>query len=300
MERQDSFDQELEHAVLDVGIPPCPAILLELSAEAGKEEPDLRRIEKLISADVGLSAALIKTVNSPFYGLRSKVHAISQAIQVLGLKRVWLMVMGMVLRDTLRGMCHVDMQRFWDASAKVATISAYIAWRLPDMGEGSGSRHLIDKDEAYTYGLFQDCGIPILLNNYARYKETLSMANHAQARKFTDIEEAEHNTNHALVGYLLARSWGLPEHMIQGIRNHHEHEAIAAGEASISAASRNFIALALMAEHAIQDITGLSLGCEWSKGEQWVCRHLALSEDDVQAIIAGIRVLYEEGNLEDL
>lgn len=300
MERQDSFDQELEHAVLDVGIPPCPAILLELSAEAGKEEPDLRRIEKLISADVGLSAALIKTVNSPFYGLRSKVHAISQAIQVLGLRRVWLMVMGMVLRDTLRGMCHVDMQRFWDASAKVATISAYIAWRLPDMGEGSGSRRLIDKDEAYTYGLFQDCGIPILLSHYPRYKETLSMANHAVEHKFTDIEDAEYHTNHALVGFLLAKSWGLPEHMIQAIRNHHEHAEISSDSAFVARDSRNFIAMALLAEHAIQQIAGMSRGCEWEKGGQWVREHFDLSEEDVESIIEGIRVLYAEGNLEEL
>ncbi|HEU0186496.1 MAG TPA: HDOD domain-containing protein [Gallionellaceae bacterium] len=299
MERHGAFDEELEHTVLDVGIPPCPTILLELAFEARKEETDLHRIEKLISSDVGLSAALIKTVNSPFYGLRIKVHAIAHAIQVLGLNRLWLMVMGMVLRDTLRDMCQVDMRRFWDASAKVATISSYIALRLPGL-DSKTPRPVIDKDEAYTYGLFQDCGIPILLSHYPRYKETLSMANHMQERKFTDIEEAGHNTNHALVGYLLAKSWGLPEDMVQAIRNHHEHEDIAGGDEMISAASRNFIALALLAEHAIQDITGLSLGCEWNKGGQWVCRHFGLSDEDVQVIIDGIRVLYEEGNLEDL
>ena len=80
-----TFDREFERTVLELGIPPCPKILLDLSAEVRKEEPDLQRIERLVSGDVGLSAALIKTVNSPFYGLRSKVHSVMQAIHMLGL-----------------------------------------------------------------------------------------------------------------------------------------------------------------------------------------------------------------------
>lgn len=82
MAEATTLDQELEHTVLDLVISPCPKILLELSAEARKDEPDLNRIEKLISAYVGLSAALIKTVNSPCYGLRTKVNSIMQAISI--------------------------------------------------------------------------------------------------------------------------------------------------------------------------------------------------------------------------
>lgn len=283
--------------MLDLGIPPCPKILLDLAAEARKDEPDLHRIEKLISTDVGLSAALIKTINSPFYGLRTKVNSIMQAIHMLGLGHLWLMVMGMVLRNTLKGMTNVDMGRFWDASAKVAIISSYIASRIPYMkSSGQGARQ-IDKDEAYTYGLFQDCGISIMLNLYLLYKETLSTANNSVDRKFTDIEEAAHTTNHALVGYLLSKSWGLPETMTQAIRFHHEHEALTEDQDFLTSENRNFIALALLAERAIQVVTGLSRSCEWGKGESWVMRHFGFTDDDFNEIIEGIRILHDEGNL---
>lgn len=284
--------------MLHLGIPPCPKILLELTAEARKDEPDLLRIEKLISADVGLSAALIKTVNSPFYGLRTKANSIMQAIHMLGLAHLWLIVVGMVLRDTLKGSSNVEMGRFWDASAKVAVISSYLACRLPHVVSAELWQHQVNKDEAYTYGLFQDCGIPIMLNNYPLYKETLSMANNSSDRKFTDIEEAAHTTNHALIGYLLAKSWRLPESMNQAIRFHHEHATLAKSDDFLPAESRNFVALALLAERSVQIITGLNQTCEWEKGGHWVMQHFGFSEADFMAIIEGIRILNDEGNLD--
>jgi HD-like signal output (HDOD) protein len=296
MEEGNTIDLELEQVVLHLGIPPCPKILVELSAEAGKAEPDLRRIEKLISADVSLSAALIKTVNSPFYGLRSKVQTITQAIHILGLSHLSLMVTGMVLRDVLKGVGQIDMGRFWDASAKIAIISSYIAGRLPYLAY-EHMRRQINKDEAYTYGLFQDCGIPILLNRYTGYKETLALANQATDKKFTDLEDAEYVNNHAVVGYILAKSWGLPESMYLAIRNHHEHAALTADPEFISTASRDFIAVSLLAERAIQLITNLNHTHEWQKGSQWVMAHFGLSEADFNSIIKGIRTLSDEGNL---
>lgn len=297
MEAQKTFDLELEQAVLNLGIPPCPKILLDLSEEARKEEPDFQRIEKLICADVGLSAALIKTINSPFYGLRNKVHSVMQAIHMLGLSQLSMMVMSMVLREVLKGGNQIEMERFWDVSTRVAVISSYIACRLPYMGSGKIKQRQIFKDEAYTYGLFQDCGIPIMLNHYATYKETLGTANQTVDRQFTAVEDAEFGKNHAMVGYLMAKSWGLPEAMIQAIRFHHEHAALGSGELSLPNENRDFVALALLAERAIQIVFGLNMTCEWEKGGQWVLAHLGLSEDNFNTIINGIRMLNDEGNL---
>ena len=297
MKNSNSISIELEQAVLELGIPPCPRILLDLAAEGGKPEPDLQKIEKLISSDVGLSAALIKTVNSPFYGLRSKVHSIMQAIHMLGLANLSLMVTSMVLRKVLKAGHPLDMERFWDASTKVAIISAYITSRLPYISY-EHMRREIDKDQAYTYGLFQDCGIPILLGLHANYKETLKLANASEDRKFTDIEEAVFAQNHASIGYVLAKSWGLPETMVEAIRRHHEHVALADNTCRLDEASKDFIALALLSEKAMQIISGLNLSSEWHKGGSWVMQHFGIDDAGFTTIVNGIRILYQEGNLE--
>lgn len=291
-----TVDQRLEQSLLEIGIPPCPEILLNLLTESRKEEPDFQRIQKLISADVGLAAALIKTVNSPFYGLRIKVQSVMQAIHIMGLSRMFLMVTGMVLRDVLKGMTLQDMDRFWDASTKIAIISSYIAGRLPYIAYEK-MRRTIDKDEAYTYGLFQDCGIPLLLNHYPGYKEVLNQANLSSNTKFTDIEDKHYGQNHAMVGYYLAKSWGLPESMYLAVRFHHEHSVLGQENSILWDASRDLVAVALLAEHSIQLLTGKSHSCEWDKGGDWVLARLGLSDADMASIVKGIGVLFEEGNL---
>lgn len=296
MEDQITFDHELEQTILNLGIPPCPAILFAIAAEARLDEPDLQKIEKLICADVSLSAALIKTVNSPFYGLRSKVHSVMQAIHLLGMSSLSLMVTGMIFRETLKGLSKVSMVRFWDASSKVATISSYIAGRLPYISYEHMQRK-IDKDEAYTYGLFQDCGIPIMFNYHPEYRATLGEANKSTDLKFTEIEDRKYVNNHTKIGYVLAKSWGLSDAMTQAIRYHHEHTMLTNDETFLSNESKDFIAVALLAEKAIQIITGLNQTCEWMKGGQWVMRHFGLSEYEFESIIDGIRTLYEEGSL---
>ncbi len=296
MGEHPSFDHELELAVLNLGIPPCPEILHALAAEARKDDPDLQHIEKLICADAGLSAALIKTVNSPFYGLRTKVNSIMQAIHILGLSHLSLMVTGMVLREVLKGVSRTDMRRFWDASTKIAMISSYLAGRLPFFTREHTPRR-IDKDEAYTYGLFQDCGIPVMLNSHPGYKQILGIANQAADRKFTDVEDVEYVNNHAVIGYVLAKSWKLPEAMYLAIRYHHERAALVQDADFPANASRDFIALALLAEKSVQIITGLDQTSEWEKGGSWVLAHFGLSETDFESIVKGIRTLYDEGNL---
>ena len=296
MEELSMIDHELELTILNLGIPSCPKILFALAAEARKDETDLQIIEKLICADVGLSAALIKTVNSPFYGLRTKVHTVMQAVHMLGLSHLSLMVTGMVLRDVLKGMSKLDMGRFWDVSTKVAIISSYIAGRLPYLSSEHMHRQ-IDKDEAYTYGLFQDCGIAIMLTYHPDYKETLRLADQSADRKFTEIEDAKYVNNHTMIGYMLAKSWGLPEAMVQAIRYHHEHAELANNPGFLPTESRDLIAVALLAEKAVQIITGLNQTCEWDKGGQWVMQHFGLSEAEFDSIISGIRTLNDEGNL---
>ena len=136
------------------------------------------------------------------------------------------------------------------------------------------------------------------MNTYpTQYKETLGIANQSANKKFTAIEDEACGKNHAAIGYLLAKNWGLPEAMANAIRFHHEHDRMAEQQNSLSTDSRNFVALALLAERCIQAITGLNQTIEWEKGGAWVLEHFGFSDADFNEIVEGIRVLKEEGSL---
>jgi HD-like signal output (HDOD) protein len=253
--KPSAVDNLFERSIIDVGIPPCPAILDRFMSEANRDEPDYTRLAGIIGSDVGLAAGLIKTANSPFFGLRQRVRSVGEALSVLGLKPASRAIAGIVLRNAFP---HVpNLERFWDASARIAHLSGWLAQQLDIRG--------LRAEDAYTFGLFRDCGIPVLLGRFPNYAAVLAEANRDAVRSFTEVEETALPTNHAMVGCILAQSWWLPEEICLAIRNHHDLNAIESAHSVLPMQSRRLIATAQFAEHIVQKQLGLSMTQEWPK-----------------------------------
>ena len=251
------MDHAFVHSIRNIGIPPCPSIVLLVINETKKDEPNYNHLTSVINADVALSAGLIKLANSAFFGSRLRVRSVREALTVLGLNSASRAIAGIVLRNLFP---HSPiMERFWDASARIARLSGWLARQLNIPG--------ITAEDAYTFGLFRDCGIPILLNHLPGYADILVVANTESVLSFTQIEEASIHTNHAFIGSKLAEDWRLPAEIFLSIRNHHELEILKFDETRlphILLCSR-LIAISQIAEHIVQRQLGLSLTHEWAK-----------------------------------
>jgi len=248
-------------------IPPRPEVVCVLQEEMRKEVADLDRIGRHISADVGLAGEMLKAVNSPALGLSRKVVSIPQAITILGLKKVASLAMGLTLRGTMNGR-QPSMERFWDTAEKTAVLCGHLARQLRG----------IAPDEAYTVGLFHDCGIPILMIYRDDYKNTLARANHAGDRKFAAVEEEEVGTHHGAVGYFLARSWALPEMLCQAILWHHDPAVFE--DPGMTDAVRNYVGIIHLSEHILHLVMRNAPDLEWNKFESVVLDHFGLTEED--------------------
>jgi HD-like signal output (HDOD) protein len=272
---------EAEKLLAGIVIPPRPAVVTAVMDEQRNPEPDTRRIANLIATDVGLSAAVLKTINSPMYGLRRQINAIDQAVALLGMRNVATLVTGLALRNLGSGQ---NLERFWDSAARTALIAAHLAKVL-----GIGNR-----DDAYLYGLFHDSGIPLLLLRFPDYKDTLRRANDEQVRSFTEIEERAHGTNHAVVGSLLASNWHLPPDLRDAIRQHHDLDIF---HGDLSASALNLIALGHLAEYIESSISRLTVECEWQKFSAGVLGQLMLDELAVEELRRDTMNLIEESGL---
>jgi HD-like signal output (HDOD) protein len=278
--------QEIERVALSIGIPPCPGILLELTEETKNNEPDFSKVEKLLSRDVALSAILIKTINSPFYGLRTKISSVSQAVGLMGIPMVTSAISNLVLRNVFADIKdHINMERYWDSSAKLALSTMHLAKKIPGL----------NKDDAYTYGLFQNCGVPVLIQRFPDYKETLHKANNLSEGKFTTVEDEAHGTDHATVSYLMTKSWNLPEVTTSAIQFHHEYDMLSDSQTKLHSDSKSLIALGLLADHAIHLSSGLNknFSHEWTKGGALALAQLDLSYSDFADICEDIAHLIE-------
>lgn len=265
----------LEGAMRDIGIPTRPTILDRINTEMHKDEPDFHHLAHLISSDVGLGAGLISIANSPYFGFRGRARSVNEALMMLGLDVSGRAIAGLILRRIFPN--SVAMERFWHASSIVARLSGWLA-------QQTDSAHKLRSDDAYTFGLFRDCGIAILLNRFSNYPNVLKHANGELEMSFTAVEEKECPTNHAVVGSMLAQSWWLPEEITMAIRYHHDYQILQQGDGELAMASRSLIATAQFAEHLLQHHTGLSKTCEWEKSAPICLELLGIEEDDLPAM----------------
>ncbi len=262
----DISTEDAEKALRGISIPPRPAILTQLTQEIRRDSPNLRTIAGLIAADVGLSAATLKTVNSPFFGLQNKIGSMQQAVSLLGVRNITTLATGLLLRKSVGG-DKLTLERFWDSAEKVARIAAYIASTLPR----------ISRDDVYTFGLFHDCGMPVLMQKFPEYKDTLRLANGSVGRPMTEVEDERHATNHATVGYLLARAWYLPDTICEAILRHHDISIFTRGD-HISPTARTFIAVVLLAEQIHDEVMRMRNSPPWDLLGSDVLAHLGLDQ----------------------
>jgi HD-like signal output (HDOD) protein len=269
-----TVESELERVLKDIGIPPRPIILDRISEEVRKEEPSFIYLGQLISADVGLAASLVKMANSPYFGLHSRARSVNDAMLMLGLNVTSRAIAGLSLRKAFQSTA--PMERFWSASAQIAVLSGWLA-------------HILEKprlrpDESYTYGLFRDCGIPVLLRRFPTYEQTLARANDELELPFTQIELNDFPADHTTVGCLLAQNWWLPEEICLAIRHHHDLHTFDLLQSSLPTASRYMMAVAHTAEYLLQLNTGLSHTCEWTKHGGACLRLLDITQAELPAL----------------
>jgi len=241
-----AFDQEAERMVKEIGIPPCPTILTQMLREMRADDPDFNRIGKLIAGDVGLAASVLKIVNSPIFGLASPATSIQQALMLLGLRRVSELITGLLLRQAFPAGGVAKLDRFFETSSRTAALSAMIAASV-----GSA-----DREAAYTFGLFRDCGMAVMARKFDGYEDLMDGTALRGGARITDLENQRYEIHHARLGFLLARSWMLAEDLCAAVLHHHSLDALGGRRKELHARSMRLIAIGAMAEQALTTAAG--------------------------------------------
>ena len=280
--------EQIQLTLQGISIPPQPQILVDLQFEQYMPDPDLDSIARLIAQDPGLSGALLKLVNTPAFGLGHKVGSIQRAVTLLGSRSIINLINAQSIKGEMSDETIVVLNRFWDTAQDVAMTCLTLAKRLG----------LPNVDEAYTLGLFHDCGVPLMLKRFPTYMPVLEQA-YASANAQTRVVDTENrafNTNHAVVGYYTAKSWRLPEHLTGAIANHHNALAVFRDDGDRSAQSplRNLLAVLKMAEHICASYRVLgnqTVDHEWQTIAPWVLDYIGLSEYDFDSLTQVIQDL---------
>jgi HD-like signal output (HDOD) protein len=249
-------------------IPPSPAILERMRQAMASAEPDLNEIANIATSDVAMSAQLIKAANSPAYSTGQPVQTIGQAMNRLGLDITAAEMTRFIVSHALP-VRSAQLTRFWERSSKRAVAMGYIAAKLPGMS----------KDVAHTYGLFCHVGMPVMLQSVKGYAGTLVEANARIDRSFVATENANHRTDHAVVGALVARMWKLSPTVMAAIRRHHDLDML--GTDGDDAEMHTLVATGLVAEHLMRRHEGLDADADWKQHKERVQAWLLVDDDEL-------------------
>jgi HD-like signal output (HDOD) protein len=260
---------EAKQLLGNIHIPPQPEIVLAFGHERAKDQPDIQRLADLFSKDVGLSAAVLKAVNAPFYGLSTKISSIKHAISMLGMGNVSSLVINLALRASVP---IPGIERYWESASRSAQLASMLARKL-------SLRHLIE--DAYLYTLFHDSAMPLLVQRFPAYREVMKKISQGKIdwMETTTMEDAQFNTNHSIVGGLLASNWGLPSHIRDAIDWHHDISAF--HSKNLSPDSITLIALGHVAEHIESAISQRMNDCDWCEFGQSCRDHLLIGDEEL-------------------
>lgn len=265
--------QELDQArrtgpLRQIQIPPCPDLLVRLQAAMALAEPDLTEVARIASSDVAMSATLLRNANGPLHASGQPAHTIGQAMNRLGLKETAALLTGFLLRHAVP-VNHPQLRRFWERSALRAAAMRFLAGHLPGQ----------DPDLAHLCGLFSHVGQPVLLQCVKGYGGTLVEAGARIDRSFIATENANHRTDHAVVGAMVARAWHVAPVVVTAIRLHHDLALI--GSQTVEPEVQTLVAAGLVAEHLMRSHEGLAVEADWAQHQEKALAWLGFSHDDL-------------------
>ena len=266
------FDLELDRAadgpVRTIVIPPCPELLVRLQEVMKSADPDWDAVAGIASSDVAMAASLVRAANSPLLRRRSPVETVAQAFSVLGLNQCAALLTQFLTSRALP-VNHPALEHFWETSARRALAMSHIARQL----------YGTPPDLAHTLGLFCDVGIPLLLKGMRGYAGTLAEARARRDRANTATEHAAHQTDHAIVGALVARTWHLAPDLRQAIRLHHDPSVLP--DTGVPESVRSLVAIAQVAEHLVHQFERLQDDVEWVAHGADCLRFLQIGESEL-------------------
>ena len=211
--RQSRARRQLTRAIGDFQLPAFPAVAQQVLAVARSQDASARTVADAAAQDPGLSAAVLRNVNSAAFGARKHVEDVRQAVALLGVAAVESLVVSIAVSGSLPAYADPGQWRsFWHASVRRAAAARAVAAHIEPQ---SASR-------AYTAALLSEMAVPFLVRAHpAVYTELLEHWDRGGA-ELHQLERDRLGWDHAEVASWICEEWGLPEALTRSIGAHHE------------------------------------------------------------------------------
>lgn len=194
-------------------LPPFPDIVWKVMPLIRNMAP-IEEIEGVIKFDQVITARVLTLSQSAYYGRRSKITSIQDAILVLGGQKLVQVIMIACAARYFQGSVsgyNLNERELWEHSVATALVSEKLARRL----------RLKKALTIYTASLLHDIGKTVL-DLYAKIYLHSSLSEITrEGVRFVDMERKALGIGHEELGELIARRWQFPPEVVLAIGHHH-------------------------------------------------------------------------------
>jgi HD-like signal output (HDOD) protein len=196
-----------------VQIPSLPDVYYEFKEAMDDPEGSFDEISTIIATDPGLTARLLRIVNSAYFGFPSKIETVSHAIGVVGLEQLNNLVISTVIMERFKGIPDsvINMDSFWRHSIACGLAAKIISTHREEM----------NTEKFFVAGMLHDIGRLIIALAAPFNILSIFMRCKSESIPLQDSEKNILGFTHADVGKHLLKSWDLPVFHQELVGNHH-------------------------------------------------------------------------------
>lgn len=225
-----------------LSFPPLPTTVAEVTQLIDEidEEPDTLQLADIVDGDPVVAAAVLRRINSAYYGMRRRIGSVRKAVMLLGFLEVANIVMTAGMVELEEAFAADSQPEIFDEITRI------------NIGVAQLSRELVkhynhaDYNRIYTTGLLHGVGRLVLLYNEPEAYASLWADNEDRTVPSIEQERTRFGTDHASLGAQAADEWKLPSFIANTIRSYsdldsveEEHREIATVIAAASCAIRS-------------------------------------------------------------
>ncbi len=178
------------------------------------ENTSFSEIGDIIIYDAGLSARLLRIVNSAYYGFPQKIETISHAIGVIGTRQLSDLMLSTIVIDKFKSIPEsmINMESFWQHSIACGLIARELA----------SQKENLDPEKFFTAGMLHNIGQIILCMKLPQLSLRVLLELQSRQDPLHELEQEERGFEHAELGGKLLHKWNLSELHIQTTTFHHK------------------------------------------------------------------------------
>jgi len=197
---------------LDLGA--MPEVLYKLSQAMENPAASPVEVAEIIMSDTGLTAKLLKVVNSAMYGFPQRIDTITRAVTVIGVQQLSALALGLTALSIFKGVDKslLDLNGFWRHSLACACASRSLASLMG----------LANTERYFVAGLLHDVGLLLLILHAPDRVRPVLDAVRRGGEGLTSAERRILGMDHAAAGAALLESWKLPASLVLAAKCHHD------------------------------------------------------------------------------